>query len=75
MLRHDIDLHKPAFNEDNITGYTLVGEHEGAKFQRFVSLYRAGTQELLAAAKTTWCLLDAQSMRPKRIEKDMLDLL
>jgi acyl-CoA thioester hydrolase len=75
VLRHEIDFHKPAFKEDTITGYTWVGEHQGAKFDRFVSLYRAGTQVLLAAAKTTWCLVDAQTMRPKRIEQEMLDLL
>lgn len=75
VLRHEIDFHKPAFAEDTIKGYTWVGEHEGAKFERFVSLYRAENDELLASAKTTWCLLDAQSMRPRRIEREMLELL
>ncbi|RNI22720.1 acyl-CoA thioesterase [Rufibacter latericius] len=75
VLRHEIDFHKPALPQDTVTGYTWVGEHEGAKFERFVSLYRAGTDELLASAKTTWCLLDAQTMRPKRIDREMLDLL
>ncbi|WP_210464493.1 acyl-CoA thioesterase [Rufibacter roseolus] len=75
VLRHEIDFHKPAFAEDTITGYTWVGNHQGAKFERFVSLYRTGTEDLLASAKTTWCLLDARTLRPKRIEQEMLDLL
>ncbi|RNI28066.1 acyl-CoA thioesterase [Rufibacter immobilis] len=75
VLRHEIDFHKPAMPQDTVTGYTWVGEHQGAKFDRYVSLYRAGTQELLAAAKTTWCLVDAQTLRPRRIEQEMLALL
>ncbi|MGV3539359.1 MAG: acyl-CoA thioesterase [Rufibacter sp.] len=75
VLRHEIDFLKPAFLQDNVTGYTWVGQHQGAKFERFVDLLRTGTQEVLASAKTTWCLLDAKTLRPKRIEQDMLDLL
>lgn len=75
VLRHEIDYHRPAFCSDSITGYTWVGEHQGAKFDRFVSLYRSGTDELLAKSKTTWCLLDASSMRPKRIEEEILKIL
>lgn len=75
VLRHEIDYHRPAFRSDSITGYTWVGEHQGAKFERFVSLYRSGTDELLAKAKTTWCLLDAATMRPKRIEAEILKIL
>ena len=75
VLRHEIDFHKPAFKEDTVTGCTWVGEHHGPKFERFVSLYRTGTTEALASAKTTWCLLDARTMRPKRIEQEVLELL
>ncbi|WP_066833305.1 acyl-CoA thioesterase [Rufibacter ruber] len=75
VLRHEIDFHKPAFLQDTVTGYTWVGEHQGAKFERFVSLYRTATGELLAAAKTVWCLLDAQTLRPRRIEQELLRLL
>lgn len=75
VLRHEIDYLRPAFRSDRITGYTWVGEHQGARFDRFVSLYRTGTDELLAKAKTTWCLLDAATMRPRRIEEEILKIL
>jgi acyl-CoA thioester hydrolase len=75
VLRHEIDYKSPAFLEDDITGYTWVGDYQGAKFDRFVSLYRSGSELLLAAAKTTWCLLDAQTMRPKRIDEEVLGIL
>ncbi|MFC6999284.1 acyl-CoA thioesterase [Rufibacter roseus] len=75
VLRHEIDFYKPALLQDTVSGFTWVGNHHGAKFERYVSLYKAGTETLLAAAKTTWCLLDAQTMRPKRIESDVLSVL
>ncbi len=75
VLRHEIDYKSPAFLEDEITGYTWVGDYQGAKFDRFVSLYRSVSEQLLAAAKTTWCLLDAQTMRPKRIDEEVLGIL
>lgn len=75
VLRHEIDFHKPALLGDAVTGYTWVGEHKGAKFERFVSLYKSGTDQLLASAKTTWCLIDAQTMRPKRIDEEVLAVL
>ena len=75
VLRHEIDYLRPAFLTDQIQGFTWVGEYQGAKFDRFVTLYRAGSDQLLASAKTTWCLLDAATMRPKRIDSDILAIL
>ena len=71
VLRHEIDYYRPAFLEDSIEGYTWVGEHQGPKIIRFVSLYKADSQQLLAEAKTTWCLLDSKSMRPRRISEEV----
>ncbi|QHL86109.1 acyl-CoA thioesterase [Nibribacter ruber] len=75
ILRHEIDFLKPAMPNDTVTGYTWVGDYHGAKFERYVSLYRTGTQELLASAKTIWCLVDAKTMRPRRIEQALVELL
>ena len=72
VLRHEIDYHKPAFSGDELIGFTWVGEHNGAKIERFVSLYKKGSNKPLAEAKTIWCLLDADSMRPKRINEEVL---
>ncbi|MGV3589867.1 MAG: acyl-CoA thioesterase [Adhaeribacter sp.] len=75
VIRHEIDYYSPAFLGDEIIGYTWVGEHQGAKFDRFVKLCRASNEKVLAEAKTTWCLLDAKTMRPRRIEQDVLSIL
>jgi len=75
VLRHEIDYRLPVFLEDKIIGSTWVGTYHGARFERFVKLYHAGSEKVVAEAKTMWCLLDAATMRPKRIEEEILMLL
>ena len=74
VLRHEIDYKSPAFLKDTITGSTWVGEHQGAKFERFVRLVNQDGK-VVAEAKTLWCMLDGKSMRPTRITPEVLALL
>ncbi len=73
VLRHEIDYKNPAFLHDNITGLTWVGDYSGARFDRFVKLM--AEKKVLAEARTTWCLLDAKSLRPIRIPEEIITLL
>lgn len=73
VLRHEIDYKNPAFLNNDITGYTWVGEHHGARFDRFVRIQCES--KVLVEAKTSWCLLDAKSFRPIRIPDEILELL
>ena len=73
VLRHEIDYKNPAFLHDKITGLTWVGEYSGARFDRFVKLM--AEKKVLAQARTTWCLLDAKSLRPIRIPEEIIALL
>ena len=73
VLRHEIDYLMPAFSGDEIMGYTWIGSHKGAKVERLVSLYKAGSKKPIAEAKTSWCLLDAESKRPRRIDAPMVN--
>jgi acyl-CoA thioester hydrolase len=75
VLRHEIDYRLPVFLKDNIIGSTWVGEYHGARFERFVKLYQAGSKKVVAEAKTIWCLLDGVTMKPKRIDEEILSLL
>jgi acyl-CoA thioester hydrolase len=75
VLRHEIDYKSAATLGDEILAETWVGVCEGPRSERHVELYLATTKKLLVKAKTTWCLLDARTMRPKRIEKEIIDLL
>jgi len=73
VLRHEIDYKNPAFLRDEVIGYTWVGDHHGARFDRFVTIKTQG--KIAIEAKTTWCLLDAKSLRPTRIPPEILTLL
>lgn len=75
VLRHEIAYKNPALLNEIITATTWVGVHSGAKFDRFVKLVSETSGKVLAEAKTTWCMLDAKSMRPARIQEDVLRLL
>lgn len=72
VLRHEIDYYKPALLNDQLTVITWVEWHEGVRSLRKVNIYR--NSQLIASTKTIWCLLDAKTMRPKRIENDISDL-
>ncbi|WP_017732482.1 acyl-CoA thioesterase [Nafulsella turpanensis] len=72
VLRHEIDYRQPALPEEEVVGYTWIGTHSGPRIERYVSLYKAATNELLAEAKTSWCLLDAEKHRPRRIDEELL---
>jgi len=72
VLRHEIDYLKPALINDQIIGQTWVSSMEGAKSTRHVKFTANGKD--LAQAKTVWCLLDAISLRPKRIGDDISDI-
>ncbi|MCU0421130.1 MAG: acyl-CoA thioesterase [Cyclobacteriaceae bacterium] len=69
VLRHEIDYRAPVYLGDALHGQTWVGKAEGARFERFVHLFKK--EVLVAEAKTWWCLLDANSGKPKRITPDM----
>ena len=72
-LRHEIDYINPAYLGDDITGYTWVSSIEGARSTRHVEFYHA--EKCLAKAKTNWCLLDATTLRPKRIGPEIKNVL
>ncbi len=75
VLRHEIDYRNAAFINDTIRGTTWVGEHHGARFERFVRLISVRDQRVLAEAKTMWCMIDAKTGRPVRITDEILAIL
>jgi acyl-CoA thioester hydrolase len=71
VLRHEIDYRNPAFLGDKLIVRTWVSSCEGVRSVRNVKFYQSGGGELVAETKTTWCLLDSQTMKPRRIEEDI----
>ncbi len=71
VLRHEIDYKSPALLGDEVIAKTWVEGYEGARSTRMVQLRRKSDDRLLAEAKTTWCLLNAQTNRPTRITEEL----
>lgn len=67
VLRHEIDYKRAAVSGDALVARTWVQDYEGAKSTRIVQIIRTRDDQLLAEARTTWCLLNATNNRPTRI--------
>jgi len=72
VLRHELDYLGQAYLNDTLTLYTWIDENEGVKSTRIVHIYRG--EVLLLKAETIWCLLNAKTLKPKRIGDDVMRL-
>lgn len=72
VLRHEIDYLHAAKLHDKITVNTWVESVYGVKSERIVEIKKGA--ELLARAKTTWCLLDKKAMKPVRISSEIIKI-
>jgi acyl-CoA thioester hydrolase len=73
LLRHEIDYLGQAFLGDCLIGTTWVGEAKGATFERFVELKKDG--RVITKSRTVWALLDAKTLKPRRIDGMMVEML
>lgn len=69
VMRHEIDYKTPAFLKDDLQGTTWVAEFAGVRSIRMVQIKRG--DKILCEVKTTWCLLDAATVRPARIPAEL----
>lgn len=71
-LRHEIDYLRPiAPDTVGIKARTWVGDPQGPRFNRYVRIEDAEGR-VCAQGVSEWCLVDAQTMRPSRIQGDMI---
>lgn len=75
VVRHEIDYLSPAFRDDTVLATTWVGESNGPRSERFVCITNKITGKVLVKAKTTWCLLDGTTLRPRRVDEEVIRLL
>lgn len=73
-LNHYIEYHNPAFENDEITVQTWIDHHKGVKSERHTKVIHSKTQKTLVSAKTTWCLLHKETLRPIRITEEIRNL-
>jgi len=74
VLRHEIDYKASAFEGEKVEVRTWVTKAEGVKSERCYRIFRITDDTLLLEAKTTWCLLDANSHRPMGIPEEIRNL-
>lgn len=69
-LKHEITYRKPAFLEDDVIATVLLEKVQGAR-AFYETVIRRG-EEVLAEVKSSWCCLDADTMRPARIAREVM---
>jgi acyl-CoA thioester hydrolase len=70
-LKHEITYRKPAFLEDDVIATVLLEEVQGAR-AFYATVIRRG-EEVLAEVKSSWCYLDAVTMRPARVARNVIE--
>jgi acyl-CoA thioester hydrolase len=73
VLRHEIDYRNPILPGDRALARTWLGRAEGPRYDRYVDIRKPGADRPAALVKSTWCLLDASTRRPRRVGADILD--
>jgi len=68
-LKHEISYLKPTFLQDHVVAEVIAEKVEGARAY-FTTVVRRG-QDVLSEVKSCWCCLDAASLRPARLGRDI----
>ena len=69
-LKHEISYRRPAFLEDSVVADVIAEQVQGAR-AFFTTIIKRG-EEVVAEVKSIWCCLDATSLRPARLNKDVV---
>ncbi|CAN5209027.1 acyl-CoA thioesterase [soil metagenome] len=69
-LKHEITYRKPAFLNDDVIATVILEKVEGAR-AFYETLIKRG-EVVLAEVKSSWCCIDATTLRPSRVAKDIV---
>jgi acyl-CoA thioester hydrolase len=69
-LKHEISYRRPAFLEDSVVADVIAEKVQGAR-AFFTTIIKRG-EEVVAEVQSIWCCLDATSLRPARLAKDVV---
>ena len=70
-LKHEITYRKPAFLNDDVIATVLLEKVQGAR-AFYETVIRRG-EEVLAEVKSSWCCLDAETLKPARLARDIVE--
>jgi acyl-CoA thioester hydrolase len=68
-LKHEITYRKPAFLDDEVIATVILEKVQGAR-SFYETLIKRG-EVVLAEVKSSWCCVDAETLRPARIAGDI----
>lgn len=71
-LRHEIDYRDQVLEGETVEIRTWLGDASGPRFVRHVDVRKPGVARPSAKVETQWCLIDAQSRKPKRVGAEIL---
>jgi acyl-CoA thioester hydrolase len=70
-LKHEITYRRPTFLDDDVVATVLLEKVQGARAFYETVIKRGG--DVLAEVKSSWCCLDAETLRPARLASDVID--
>lgn len=74
VLNHNISYKAGAFLGDVLEVQTWVSNTSGVKSERSYTIRRKADNQLLVEAKTLWCLIDSESLKPVLIPEEIRTL-
>ena len=72
VTRHEIDYKKQAFENEQVTATTWIGEPTRSSWERLTEIRRG--EDLLVKARSVWCLIYRETLKPTRITVELKDL-
>ena len=69
-LKHEISYRRPTFLDDIVVADVIAEKVEGAR-ALFTTVIKRG-EDVVAEVQSTWCCLDAASLRPARLARDIV---
>jgi len=70
-LKHEITYRKPAFLNDDVIATVLLEKVQGAR-AFYETIIKRG-EDVLAEVKSSWCCLDAETLRPSRLANNVIE--
>lgn len=69
-LKHEITYRRPTFLGDEVIATVLLEKMQGARAY-YETVIRRG-EDVLAEVKSSWCCIDAETLRPARLARDVI---
>jgi acyl-CoA thioester hydrolase len=70
-LKHEITYRRPTFLDDTVIAHVVLEKVQGAR-AFYETLIKRG-EDVLAEVKSSWCCLDAETLRPARLARELVE--